>query len=61
MKQPLPPGCWDHNCPNCGTFIRWALKYCFDCGTLLRNSAWLVPTPQDKEGRPRGRWRDVSG
>ena len=25
-------GRWDHQCPGCGAFIRWALTFCFDCG-----------------------------
>jgi hypothetical protein len=39
-------GRWEHDCPECGVRIQWALAYCSDCRGYGKkaNEAWKPPS-----------------
>ena len=56
-------GRYNHQCPSCGAFIRWALTYCFDCGESKGgNPAWMSNV-RKHEARARSKrpWVDAGG
>ncbi len=58
--RPLPRkrGLFDHNCPGCGRFVRWALTFCTGCswqGKPIENIEWVEFLMQPgKDGRNYG-------